>query len=286
MRRPEVRTIQTPEAVVHGVKRRPLLLDIYHLFLAASWWQALAAIVGAFLSLNLLFSVLYLLIGGVTGSHSWLDAFAFSVQTMATIGYGGMAPETAPAHVLVIAEAVFGLLFTALTTGLVFAKFTLAPVSLVFAERVTIHKMNNRRTLAVRVGNERGSLVVDANIRVVFMRTETTDEGVTWYRMIDVPLQRSWMPAVTRGWSVLHTIDESSPLHGATAESLAEMEAELIVTISGMDQTTLQPAHAMKRYSDSDFRFGQRHADMTSTDAEGRFHLDVTQFNALVAADL
>ena len=284
MRRPKHRSIRTPDGITHGVKRRPLFLDIYHLFLGATWWTALAAIVGVFLTLNLLFSLAYLAIGGVSGVGSWFDAFAFSVQTMATIGYGGMAPVTPAAHVLVIAEAVFGLLFTALTTGLVFAKFTLAPSSVVFAQHVVVFRMNGQRTLAVRLGNERGNLIVDATLRLVMMRTEKTAEGVTWYRMIDLPLQRSWMPAVTRGWSVLHTIDAQSPLHGATSAQLARDEVEIIATLAGVDQTTLQPVHAIKRYEDKDVRFGQRHADMTSVAADGTFVLDVGQFDALVAA--
>ena len=286
MHRDERRTVRTRDGLTIGVKRRPLFLDIYHLFLGTSWPQALGAIVGGFLTLNLLFSIFYFTLGGVTGVRNWLDAFALSVQAMATIGYGGMSPETPAAHVLVIVEAVFGLLFTALTTGLVFAKFTLAPVSVVFARYAVIHPMNGQPTLALRLGNERGNLIVDAHVRLVMMRTETTAEGVAWYRMLDLPLQRSWMPAVTRGWSILHTIDAESPLHGATPESLKALEVELILTLAGMDQTTLQATHALKRYEDQQILFGQRHTDMTSVAPDGTFVMDVSKFDELAPAPL
>lgn len=283
MARP-LRTLMTPDGLVVGVKRRPILQDIYHLFLGKTWGQALGIIVSGFLTLNLLFSVAYSLLGGVSGVQSWLDAFAFSVQTMATIGYGSMAPVTPTAHLLVILEAVLGLLFTALSTGLVFAKFTLAPSPVVFASRATIFVMNGQPTLAFRVGNERGNLIVDATARVVLVRTEQTAEGVNWYRMLDLPLQRAWMPAVTRGWTMLHTIDASSPLYGATPESMARQEIEFIVTLTGLDQTTLQPTHSLKRYEDKQVVFGQRHADMTSVNAAGVFVMDVTRFDDLVDA--
>jgi inward rectifier potassium channel len=205
---------------------------------------------------------------------------------MATIGYGGMAPVTVAAHILVIVEAVFGLLFTALSTGLVFAKFTLAPSSVVFARRATISAMNGVPTLAFRVSNERGNLIVDATARVVLVRTETTAEGVRWYRMLDLKLQRDWMPAVSRGWSMLHTIDASSPLYGATLAILARDEVEFVVSLNGLDQTTLQPTHSIKRFGDDDVQFGYRHADMTSINAEGVFVMDVRQFDETVAASL
>lgn len=97
---------------------------------------------------------------------------------------------------------------------------------------------------------------------------------------------RNWMPAVTRGWTVLHTIDAQSPLFGATPESLKRIEAEVVVTLAGVDQTTLQPTHALKRYEDGHIVFGQRHADMASVRDDGTLVVDVGRFDDLVNAEV
>ena len=284
--RQPTRTLRTPDGVVVGAKRRHLFLDIYHLFLAWSWPTAIAAIVGMFLGMNLLFSFAYWLGGGVTGAQTWADAYAFSVQTMATIGYGGMSPQSTLAHVLVIVEAVAGLLFTALSTGLIFSKFTLAPNAVVFAARPAVNLVNGQRTLCIRVGNERGSLIVDATARLVYIRTETTAEGMLWYHLLDLPLHRAWTPAVTRGWTLMHALDEASPLFQATAASVAAEDGEFLVTIAGLDQTTRQPTHALHRYEGPTVAWGQRHKDMTHIDADGTFVMDVRAFDELVDAPL
>ena len=283
---PPTRTVKTPDGVAVGVRRRPWLADVYHWFLRRPWSVALGSIAAGFLSLNAVFALAYDVVGGVSGLHTPLDAYAFSVQTMATIGYGGMSPVEPGAHVLVIAEAVTGLLFTALSTGLVFAKFTLAPSSLRFATRATITPMDGVPSLVIRMGNERGDLVVDATVRVIMTCKDVTTEGVPWYRILDLPTTRSWIPAITRGWSVQHPLDDKSPLFGFTSDTLREREVEITVSVTGLDQTTRQPAHAMHRYGDDDVVFGMRHADMISTRDDGTFVLDVGRFDELVPAPL
>jgi inward rectifier potassium channel len=282
------RVIENDESIVVGARRVPFLRDVYHVFLRVTWPRALGGVVGAFLAINCVYGVIYMVVGGVTNARpgSFFDAFVFSVQTMATIGYGNMSPETVPAHLLVVTEAVCGLLFTAVTTGLVFAKFTLSPAMIAFARSVTISPMNGVPTLAVRLGNERGNFIVEAHVRVSLIRTEHTAEGVLWYRMIDIPLARDRTPAMTRSWNILHVIDEKSPLFGATPESIAKDEVELIVSIMGVDETSMQPVHARKRYFDKDIMFGARHADMVSMAPDGkRIVVDVHKFHDVVATE-
>lgn len=283
--RSTTRTVHTADGVVVGVAHRPFFPDLYHRFLVASWWAALGGIVGAFLVANAIFACAFGLAGGVDGVHSALDAYAFSVQTMATIGYGGMSPRTPVAHIVVIGESVFGLLFTALSTGLVFAKFTRTPASIRFATSTVISRMNGLPTLLFRVGNERDGLVVDVHARLILFRTETTQEGVAWYRQIAVPLDKEWTPALTRSWNLMHTITEQSPLFGLDAAELARLEVEFVLSLTGLDQTTMQPVHAMQRYTDGQVKFGTRFADMVAIQADGKYVLDMARFDDVVGVE-
>jgi inward rectifier potassium channel len=268
--------------------KRPGLRDLYHGLLRVPWWAAIATIVGGYLTLNVSFAILYQAWGGIHGarSGSFADAFYFSVQTMGTIGYGAMYPETSAAHALVVAESVTGLLATALTAGLVFTRFSLTRARVVFSSRVAIGPMDGVPTVMIRIGNERRrNQIVDAHFRLTLSQTSTTAEGVTMYRSIDLELVRASAPVMTRSFTVQHRITKDSPLHGHTPESMTKAEAELSLALVGVDETSLQPVHARKLWFDRDIRWGARLADVLSETEDGNMLLDLRRFHDLVASD-
>ena len=134
----------------------------------------------------------------------------------------------------------------------------------------------------LRVGNERGNLILEATIRVSLVRTEKTHEGVTFYRMYDLALARERSPAMTRSWTVLHPIVKGSPLFGATPTSVARDEIELMVTVVGVDDTSLQPVHARHRYEHQEIVWGARHADILSEEPDGTIVVDMRNFHEIV----
>jgi len=274
------------EVRVIGAKKMPLR-DMYHAFQRASWSVALLAIVTAYVALNALFALAYLKVGGIENARpgSFMDALAFSVQTMGTIGYGALYPKGTGANFLVLAESVVGLIITALVTGLVFAKFSQSSARILFSRHVTIAPMDGVPTLTFRVGNQRSSRIIEAAVRVSLVRTETTKEGLTFYRMYDLTLTRDRSPALTRSWTAMHPITPTSPLYGETPESAAKKEIELIVTIMGIDDISLQPAHARYRYIDSDIVWGARHADVLSVAPDGALVIDLHKFHDIVPTE-
>ena len=273
-----------PQLVILGNRAHPLR-DLYHAFLTRSWAWLLLAIAGGFLAANGIFAVGYWLVGGVAHATSFVDDFFFSVQTMGTIGYGNMYPEGTGAEVLVVGEAVVSLIMTALATGLVFAKFSRAPARFRFARQATIGPHDGRPTLMIRLGNQRGSAIVDATIHVTLSRTETTVEGERFFRMVDLTLVRSRAPALSRAWVVLHVLDGGSPLAGATAATLAACEAEIMISVTGLDEATLGTVHARHTYDHTDLAWGMRHADVIREEP-GRFIVDLTRFDEVVPATL
>ena len=226
-----------------------------------------------------------LYLGGVTNARarSFWDAFCFSVQTMGTIGYGAMYPTSMAANVVMITESVVSLLVTALATGLVFAKFSRSSARVAFSKHAVVGPMDGVPTLMIRVGNERGNAILEATIRVALMRTEHLKEGTIFYRMTDLVLTRDRSPAMSRSWTVLHPIDDKSPLFRCTPESVARDELEILVNLVGTDDTSLQPVHARRRYLDKEILWGARHADVLSEDDAGNIVMDVRKFHEVTA---
>lgn len=258
--------------------------DAYHSLLRMTWPGVLLTIALLFMLANAVFALLFMEVGGVTGARdgSLRDAFFFSVQTLGTVGYGAMYPTSMGANVLVTAESVVGVILTALATGIVFARFSQTTSMLVFTSKVCISPMDGVPTVMLRVGNDRESTIVEASIRVVMIRTITTQEGMLFYRMVDLPLQRDRSLALSRSWTVLHVIDEKSPLFGLTPGGCELHEVEITASVTGTDDTSLQPVHARRRYEAKDIVWGARPADVLSELPDGRIKLDVTKFDAII----
>jgi inward rectifier potassium channel len=274
------------DILVVGAKAHPLR-DIYHRFLTARWPTAIGAIVVAYLAINVLYAAFYMLAGGIEGTASgqavtYAEAFFFSAQTLGTIGYGAMHPTGTVANLLVVSESIVSVLFCAIATGIMFARFTRSSETIIFSNRPCVALMDGVPTLVMRVGNDRESAVVDAQVRITYTWTHRTAEGVLMYRMKDIDLARDRTPSLGRTWTVLHPINESSPLYKKTPEDCEREEVELIVAISGTDSTSLQPVHAGHRYLAKDLLWGSRLGDVLRELKDGRLELDCRKFHDTV----
>lgn len=260
---------------------RPTWRDIYYVILRWPWSVTVGVIALAYLAANALFALGYVWTGGVANltPGSFKQSFFFSVQTMGTIGYGAAFPRSDAANGLMVAESLTGLLLTALGTGLVFAKFSRSTARFIFTREVVIGPMNGVPTMSFRLGNARANQIVNAEIHVNLVRTERTTEGHTFYRMADVPLARERAVTLSRSWTVLHTIDERSPLHGETAATLAAKEAELLVMVVGLDDTFMQQVHVSHRYFARQILWNHRHVDILSETESGDMVLDLRKFH-------
>lgn len=281
--RPFRRAPDPDEIEVTGAPRTPFS-DFYYQVLRAPLWLDLLGVSAVFLAINFLFALGYLAVGGVAGADpgSLADHFFFSVQTMGTIGYGVMHPLTPAAETLVTCEVIVGLTLVALGSGMLFAKFSVPRARMQFAEWATISPFDGIPTLMFRLGNQRASQIIEATVRVVLIRTERTAEGVVYYRMRDLRLERERSPMLSRSWTVMHRIDETSPLYGAGPETLAADEVELTLTVVGLDEASAQNLHARHTYDHRRVRWGARHADMLSERPDGGLRLDMRQFHCVV----
>jgi inward rectifier potassium channel len=262
--------------------------DLYHTLLRSPWWVALAWIAALVLAVNVLFACVYVMTGGIANARpgSFADAFFFSVQTLGTIGYGYMYPQSSSAQLAMSIESIAALMVAAVITGLVFAKFSVPRARLEFAHAACVHNYEGKRTLALRLANTRGNYIIEARVNVTLSRLETTVEGVPFYKLYDLRLLRDRSPALGRSWQVMHPIDDHSPLHGADAESLGRQEAELIVSVTGIDGTSSQTVHGRHTYDGAQLKFGFRFADMLRPKPDGRLELDYAKLHEVTPAAL
>ena len=256
--------------------------DPYHWLLTLDWPRFFAVTVISYVATNALFALLYLAGGDSIKNArpgSFWDAFFFSVQTMATIGYGAIYPQTDYANLLVSIEALVGLLGVAMGTGLMFARFSRPTARVLFSHVAVIAPHNGLPTLMLRVANERRNQILEAQIGLSLLRDEVTLEGEFIRRFYDLKLLRSQTRIFSLSWMVMHVIDESSPLYGATPESLDEAETDIVVTLTGIDDTVSQTVHARHYYITEEILWNMRFVDIFSKKPDGRRMLDFTRFH-------
>ncbi len=265
----------------YGLPRRPWQ-DLYHLFMTLTWPRLFASYAGFFALFNLAFAAVYQLqpagIANLSPAGYW-GRFFFSVETLATVGYGDMHPQTVYAHLVASVEIFTGLMSLALITGMMFARFSRPTARILFARQAVIRQFDGKQTLMLRAANERQNVIMEASAQLRLIRDEYTSEGYRFRRIYDLPLRRSEQPVFLYGWSLLHIIDEASPLAGASLESLQAAKAFVLLTIGGIDETTGQMLMSRQEYHPSSLRWNHTFVDVFTTGANGIDRFDYSRFH-------
>lgn len=263
--------------------------DVYHLVLTRSWWSFLGVAFALYLVINLAFATVYALAPGSIASAragNFEDAFYFSVQTMATIGYGGMTPATRFAHLVVTVEALVGIMYTALLTGLTFSKFARPRAKVLFSKVAVIQPRNGVPHLCFRMANWRHNLVLEAQLRVILLVLERTTEGDVMRLPMELKLVRDRTALFAMTWTAMHRIDETSPFFADGAlERLSAEGAEIYLSLTGFDETVMQTVHARYRYKIADIVPGARFADVVQINTDGSREIDYELFHDVVAIE-
>jgi inward rectifier potassium channel len=272
-------------AIISGLDESRFLRDLYHFLLTEPWPALLAGILLAFIVTNAFFAIIYMLDNGIENARpgNFGDAFFFSVQTMATIGYGKMSPQSVLANIMMSIEALTGLVGLAVVTGLVFAKFSRPTARVRFSKVAVVSNRDGMPSLMFRMANMRANRIVDATAHVVFARQETTLEGEQMRRFYDLKLQRHRNTLFIYSWTAIHPIDDSSAFHGQIAESMGDASGEVIVSVTGLDETFAQTVHARHVYSSRDILWGNRFVDILERAPDGALSIDYTHFDDVVA---
>jgi inward rectifier potassium channel len=269
--------------VAHGLPLR-VWQDLYHRALTISWPAFFVTLAVLFLLLNSIFATLYQLGGASIANqnpHGFAGAFFFSVETLATVGYGDMHPQTFYAHSVATLEIFVGMSGIALATGMIFARFSRPRAKIMFSRYAIVRPIDGQTTLMVRTANARQNVIVEARARLRLMRVERSSEGYVLRKIYDLVLVRDQQPMFYLGWNLMHVIDETSPLYGQTPESLAEQDASLLITIEGSDENTAQTMQARYSWPSEDIRWRHRFVDLIREE-NGVSHIDYTHFDDVV----
>jgi inward rectifier potassium channel len=262
--------------------------DIYHHLLTSPWPFLLLQIATAFFLANVLFAGGYYLDGGIENARkgSFSDVFFFSIETMATIGYGRLVPVTLIAHVLMSLEALTGLIGIALVTGLMFAKFSRPTARVRFSRYAVISKRDGVPSLMFRMANIRSNQIVEAQVHVLFARGEITAEGEDVWRFYDLDLSRYRNGTFRHSWTVIHPIRPTSPLYGLSADVLTSAPAEIVVSMTGIEGAFMQTVYARHTYDVRDIVWGARLSDVLIRLPGGDFAMDYARFDAVERTEM
>ena len=260
--------------------------DLYHRAMAVYWPVFFGSAAALFVTLNAIFALLYWLghepIANAEGNGP-LAYFYFSIETLATVGYGDMHPQTNYGHLIATVEIFTGMSFLAVMTGLIFARFSRPRARFVFADYPVVTAHQGQPTLMMRVANARNNTMSQATARLWLVRLEYTAEGHQLRRFHELKLERQEHPMFALSWTIFHPIDKTSPLHGLTERDLAGTDAALVLNISGVDDSSAQQLYARHVYSWRDIRWQHRYRNITSVSPQGGVLLDYTKFHELVA---
>ena len=248
--------------------------NAYHTLLSLPVPRLLGLMAAAYAAANLFFAALYwlagpdALIGAGSAPLSRFEAcLFFSVQTLATIGYGRLVPNTRAANILVAVEALVGLLGFAIFSALLFARFTRPTAKISFSRNAIIAPYENGWALMFRLVNLRNHDLTDVHAVVSFARW-VEENGARHRRFDQLALERESIIFMPLHWIVVHPIGEHSPFRGCSPESLAAADPEVVCLISADDETFAQTVHAKTSYDKSDIVWGAVFRDMYLADVE------------------
>jgi inward rectifier potassium channel len=265
-------------------------LNGYHAMLTMTWPRFLGIVTLVYVGMNALFAVFYLFCGrqGLGGAGVeqnggyFLRAFFFSVETFATIGYGNIFPATAAANWVMTLESIVGILSVALLTGLVFARFARPTAALLFSKNAVIAPYQGKSGFMFRITNARSNQLMELEAKVQFTRIDGKGRNYT-----QLKLERTKVVFFPLSWTIVHPIDETSPMFGWAHDDLVRTDTEFLILISGIDETFAQTVHARMSYKADEILSGMKFANMYNPPAsDGTISIDVSKLSDLEEAPL
>jgi inward rectifier potassium channel len=279
--RPRIVTIGGRPFVSEGVHVR-VWDDFYHRALTMSWPTFFGLATTVFLMLNAVFAMIYEIDPhGIANQFpkGLAGAFFFSVETLATVGYGDMHPQSIYTHIVATAEIIIGMGNIAVITGLIFARFSRPQSRIKFGKHPVVRTIEGKQVLMMRAANMRLNLIAQASAKLHLLRLHASPEGFQIRRIEDLKLVRNEHPVFVLSWNVMHIIDEESPLFTSSLEELEQKEVALLLTIEGIDETTSQSMMARHQWSIKEVRWNYRYVDLVRRDEDGINVIDYTIFD-------
>ncbi|MDO3642798.1 ion channel [Mucilaginibacter sp. L3T2-6] len=259
----------------------------YHTLITMSWAKFWVVILSGYLVVNIVFAFIYTALGpgtlDGTESHTWfghfMDAFFFSAQTMSTVGYGHISPKGMTANSVAAFESMLGLLAFALATGLLYGRFSRPSAQIIYSKNILIAPYApTGKAVMLRLANHRRNMLIDLEIEIVFSYNEVVD-GKTVRRFYPLELERRKVSVLTLNWTVVHPLDENSPLSDMTKQDLIDSEAGFAILLRAFDDTFSQTVHSRTQYQAHEIIWGAKFTPVFNRDEDGRIALDLSKIS-------
>lgn len=258
--------------------------DPYHAALTASWPRFTVALFLLYFAINILFASLYAARPGSVANArpgSIEDNFFFSLETLATVGYGQMYPATTYGHIVSAAEIMSGMAFMAIMTGLIFVRFSKPRAKILYADKLVMTTYNGVPALMLRIANGRLSMLTDLNIRLNALLPEATSEGHHFRRVHELKLVRSYVPMFAMTMTVVHMVDNESPLAGLSFETMLDRDLRFFLSVEAHDVAINSTVHDLRDYLSDQIAFNMRYVDAVTVDDDGRTIADLTRLSLI-----
>lgn len=259
----------------------------YHTLITMSWGKFWVVILSGYMVVNIIFAFIYTALGpgtlDGTDSHTYfghfMDSFFFSAQTMSTVGYGHISPKGMTANSVAALESMMGLLAFALATGLLYGRFSRPSAQIVYSDNIVIAPYAaTGKAVMLRLANHRRNMLIDLEIEIVFSYNEMVD-GKTVRRFYPLELERKKVSVLTLNWTVVHPLDENSPLSDMTKQDLIDSEAGFAILLRAFDDTFSQTVHSRTQYQAHEVIWGAKFVPAFSRDEDGRIVLDLSKIS-------
>lgn len=265
----------------------------YHWLLSIRWNHFFLLVFCTFTVVNLIFTFLFVLIGfdhfkGIEGNNvidHVGELFFFSVQTLTTVGYGRISPIGFASGTIASIESLCGLLSFALITGLLYGRFSKPNARLLFSEKCLVAPYRGTRALQFRIANARSNQLIEAEVSIIYSIIRDEEAGPI-RRYFTLKLERNKINFFPMPWTIVHPIDEESPLLGETEQSLIDSEAELMILFKGYDDTFAQQIHVRSSYTAKELVFGARFVSAMHSEKGKPLEIKLDQLGAYEKAEL
>ncbi|MGD1843479.1 MAG: ion channel [Thermonemataceae bacterium] len=262
--------------------------DLYVLLTEMNWLPFICWITLSYFLINALFGLTYLLLGegalkGIQGNNeieTYLNAFYFSAQTFTTVGYGSMSPQSDLANLLAATQAYIGFVWFALITGLIYGRFASPKPKILFSKNVLIAPYKEMQALEFRVVNERSNVMIEMEVEVILSFNMKTGNffSRSYYRL---NLEMDRILFFPLPWTIVHPIDEQSPLYHKTAQQLTELETEVLVLLKGYDKSYRDVVRTIHSYQAKEIIWDARFVRNFYPQKNGKMIVDLSQISEI-----
>lgn len=262
-------------------------INIYHSLITIPWWKFSLLVLLAYLIVNIIFACIYYFIVGVdqlggmrteSEFQKFLEAFFFSAQTITTVGYGRISPSGMTASAVAALESLFGLLAFAIATGLLYGRFSRPTAKILFSRNALIAPFRQGKAFMFKVANARTNALIEAEVTMFVAYNETVNE-ITVRRFQSMKIDIAKISFLALSWTIVHPIDEESPLNGITEEDLNAMHAEFFILLKAVDDTYAQQVHARSSYRSEDIVWNAKFRNIIEQTPEGKMAIDINRIH-------